>query len=898
MNNRTLCLLTFCLGMGLCSFSQNKEMTVEDLLHWQHITSSSVSDDGRWVSARIAPWEGDATLKLYGKDGKEVATFSPVVKSQFSSSSDYILVQLSPGKAVLDSAKLAKVKKNKLPMDKLQIMQIGAESFFVDSLRKYEVSKVADWVAYQAGRKDSTLQMRSLDGKKTFSYPKVSSFGFAEEGDALYYVTKGNEDSEAGLYCVDLKSGNQRLVKKGKGVFDKVSFDKEGSRIAFLYCEDKDSTYKAMDLWLSENNSEAAKVVSRSSEGMPDNWVVSQYGDLWFSESGKRLFFGTSPEPLQKDTTILDEYRPNVQVWSWDEPVQYTVQQYNKEKDLKKNYSAVYLIDSEKMVQLSDKSVPNCTVGNEGDAKYALVSTSEPYSVSSMWEARTRSDYYTVCVETGDKELLSKADYARMRISPEGKYAYWYAETDSSWYAAELESRKINRLTEPSSFVVWDEDFDMPNYPSPYGLAGWTEGDRSLWVYDRYDIWELDPTGERQIKNITNNGREKNVFYSYVKLDDEERSINDKEDLLLKGYNRVSKGYGYYRLKPGAKQPDVIMEGNYMLSSPIKAKDSNALIYTKETYETYPDILLSDMNFRKSVQLTNCGEQQKPFRWGTAELISWTSLDGRKIEGVVYKPVDFDPSRKYPLIVNFYETNSETLYKYRVPQPHRSTVDYRLYNSNEYIVFNPDVRYKDGYPGESCYNCVMPGINKLISEGYINEKAIAAQGHSWGGYQVAYLATRTNLFAAIESGAPVVNMFSAYGGIRWGSGLARSFQYEHTQSRIGGTPWNMPRQYWDNSPLFNMDKVQTPILIMHNDADGHVPWYQGIEYFVAMKRLGKPCWMLNYTGEPHWPLRMANQVDFQKRMLQFFNHFLKKEPMPKWMSDGVKAVEQPYILGY
>ena len=565
---------------------------------------------------------------------------------------------------------------------------------------------------------------------------------------------------------------------------------------------------------------------------------------------------------------------------------------------LKKNYSAVYLIDSEKMVQLSDKSVPNCTVGNEGDAKYALVSTSEPYSVSSMWEARTRSDYYTVCVETGDKELLSKADYARMRISPEGKYAYWYAETDSSWYAAELESRKINRLTEPSSFVVWDEDFDMPNYPSPYGLAGWTEGDRSLWVYDRYDIWELDPTGERQIKNITNNGREKNVFYSYVKLDDEERSINDKEDLLLKGYNRVSKGYGYYRLKPGAKQPDVIMEGNYMLSSPIKAKDSNALIYTKETYETYPDILLSDMNFRKSVQLTNCGEQQKPFRWGTAELISWTSLDGRKIEGVVYKPVDFDPSRKYPLIVNFYETNSETLYKYRVPQPHRSTVDYRLYNSNEYIVFNPDVRYKDGYPGESCYNCVMPGINKLISEGYINEKAIAAQGHSWGGYQVAYLATRTNLFAAIESGAPVVNMFSAYGGIRWGSGLARSFQYEHTQSRIGGTPWNMPRQYWDNSPLFNMDKVQTPILIMHNDADGHVPWYQGIEYFVAMKRLGKPCWMLNYTGEPHWPLRMANQVDFQKRMLQFFNHFLKKEPMPKWMSDGVKAVEQPYILGY
>ena len=208
------------------------------------------------------------------------------------------------------------------------------------------------------------------------------------------------------------------------------------------------------------------------------------------------------------------------------------------------------------------------------------------------------------------------------------------------------------------------------------------------------------------------------------------------------------------------------------------------------------------------------------------------------------------------------------------------------------------IRYVDGYPGESCYNCLMPGVAMLIGKGYIDEKAIGAQGHSWGGYQVAYLATRTDLFAAIESGAPVVNMFSAYGGIRWGSGLARSFQYEHTQSRLGGTPWSTPLRYLENSALFTMDKVQTPVLIMHNDADGHVPWYQGIEYFVAMKRLGKPCWMLNYTGEPHWPTKIANKIDFQKRMFQFFNHYLKKEAMPGWMSDGVPAVEQPYELGY
>lgn len=331
----------------------------------------------------------------------------------------------------------------------------------------------------------------------------------------------------------------------------------------------------------------------------------------------------------------------------------------------------------------------------------------------------------------------------------------------------------------------------------------------------------------------------------------------------------------------------------------MKAKDANRLLFTKERFDVFPDIFAADINLKKPIQLTQGIRQQKPFVWGTAELLSWVTLDGDTIEGVLYKPEGFDPKRKYPMIVNFYERNSETLHKYRMPEPHRSTIDYHLYLSNGYLVFNPDVRYKvDGFPGEDCYNCVMSGIASLATPGFVDMKHIGAQGHSWGGYQVAYLATRTDLFAAIESGAPVVNMFSAYGGIRWGSGLNRSFQYEHTQSRIGGTPWDAPTRYFENSPLFLMDKVKTPILIMHNDQDGHVPWYQGIEYFIALKRLQKPVWMLNYTGEPHWPLHIANKIDFQKRMFQFFNHYLKGAAQPQWMKEGVPAVKQPYELGY
>ena len=278
--------------------------------------------------------------------------------------------------------------------------------------------------------------------------------------------------------------------------------------------------------------------------------------------------------------------------------------------------------------------------------------------------------------------------------------------------------------------------------------------------------------------------------------------------------------------------------------------------------------------------------------------MKWISLDGREVEGLLYKPDNFDPAKKYPMIVNFYEKSSAELFRHKIPEPGRSTIDYHYYTSNGYLIFNPDVYYTTGYPGQSAYNCVMPGIMSLIDKGFVDEKHIGAQGHSWGGYQVAYLATRTGLFAAIESGAPVVNMYSAYGGIRWETGLNRSMQYEHQQSRIGATIWEAPHLYWENSPLFAIEKVTTPILIMANDNDGAVPWYQGIEFFIAMRRLGKPAWLMNYNGEPHWAVKLPNRIDFQKRMSQFFGHYLKGEPMPAWMKEGVPATEKEFTLGY
>ena len=885
-------------GLSLVQAQEKRAMTFDEMVSWERISEQQISNDGKWVYCKMEPWRGDATVLVYNEKGEEAGRFKPASKGQFSASSHYLLVTQTPPLAVVEAEKLKKTAKEKMPMNSLAIVKLAngrqSNQETIDSLKSYKLSETADWLAYQRGNKnDSTLYIRSLDGTARDSFPAVTDFGFAKKGNVLYVV------SDSSLYTYTPGKGDV-LISEKKGVFKQITFDETGAKLAYLYCADKDSTATQSSLFLSENNGTGRLLAQRGNEAFPTTWIISENGNLNFSKKSNRLFFGTAPVPKQKDTTVLDENRPNVQVWNWDEKVQYTQQTFNKKNELKRAYTAVYNLSTQQIFQLATEELPTLQTADEGEAAWAFLSTTRPYGTQSMWTARPYYDLYVVNLETGERQLLKKKSPSYPRFSPKGKYAYWYQEQDSSWYTRSMADGKEYRLTSPQNFAAWNTDNDVPDYPSPYGMAGWTDNDQAILIKDRYDIWQFDPTAQSAPVNLTVNGRDEQISYSLIQLDREKRSYNLRETQYLTGFNERTKGYGYYNArfnKPATPKP--LLVGDFRVAALAKAKASDAVIYTQESYEQYPDIRLSDLRFQKSIRLTNGIRQQDSIRWGTAELTSWLSLDGRKLEGIIYKPADFDPNKKYPVIVNFYERNAQTLHQYHMPSPHRSTIDYAFYLSHGYIIFNPDVRYSNyGLPGEDCFNCVMPGITALIEKGYVNEKAIGAQGHSWGGYQVAYLATRTQLFAAIESGAPVVNMLSAYGGIRWGSGLNRSMQYEHGQSRVGGSIWEKPLHYIQNSPLFNMDKVTTPILIMHNDADGHVPWYQGIEYFIALKRLQKPAWLLNYTGEPHWPSKMPNRIDFQKRMFQFFEHYLQGAPMPQWMSEGIPAVEQEFELGY
>jgi dipeptidyl aminopeptidase/acylaminoacyl peptidase len=438
--------------------------------------------------------------------------------------------------------------------------------------------------------------------------------------------------------------------------------------------------------------------------------------------------------------------------------------------------------------------------------------------------------------------------------------------------------------------MFYDELNDRPMHPGSYGVAGWMDYDQKVLIYDRYDIWEFDSrTGKS--KRLTK-GREIKTRYRIVNLDREARNLDPNENWLLTTFDETTKNSGYMSFNYKRKKGRELMSGPYRFSNPVKARNNDVVIFTRQSFEEFPNIWRSDLTFDEPTRLTDANPQQKEYNWGTAELVTWTSLNGLPLTGMLIKPENFDPSRKYPMIVNFYEKSSDGLHSHRAPYRHRSTINYTFYTSRGYVIFNPDVYYTNGYPGQSAFDCVIPGVNSIVKKGFIDEENIGVQGHSWGGYQIAHLVTRTDMFKAAESGAPVANMISAYGGIRWRTGLSRQFQYEHTQSRIGSTPWERSDLYIENSPIFFLDKVNTPVLIMHNDKDGAVPWYQGIELFVGLRRLGKPVWMLNYNGEPHWPLKLRLRKDFNIRMQQFFDHYLMGAPKPVWMVRGVPAIEK------
>jgi dipeptidyl aminopeptidase/acylaminoacyl peptidase len=747
------------------------------------------------------------------------------------------------------------------------------------------------------------LTVKNLSTGKSRQIKLVSEYVFDKKGTKLLIkTTKNAKDttSKALLLLYNLQANKIDTIMKGFGDARNFAFDEEGMQLSFV--AERDSAVKALQkfykLWYHANGKDTATILAhKMSDGIPKQSTISENGDLKFSKDGKKLFFGTAPIAAAKDTNLVDFELARLDVWNYKDDYLQPQQLKDLQKELKRSYAAVINPTDGKLLQLGSDSTENISLVNEGDADYVLAQSSKGNRVVSQWSGNELLTAYIINTTTGSRKLIAKNVLVRFRPSPMGKYIFWYDEAKKNYFTYNVESGITKNVTATIKVALYDTENDVPDNPNAAGFTGWIANDKYMLVNDEFDIWQVDPNGNETPKNITNGfGRNNKFTFKYINTDVEKRFIEVDEKILLSSFNKVNKNGGFATTKVSeVANPSTLFSDKYAFTIPLKAKDANSFIFNKASILSAE--LFSSTDLKTMQQLTNAADQQKEYNWLTAELMHWKMFDGKMSEGILYKPENFDPKKKYPIIFYFYERNADGLYSYKQPSPSASTVNIPYFTSNGYLVFDPNIYYKTGEPGQSAYNSVVSAAKMLSKMPWVDSTRMAIQGQSWGGYQVAYLVTRTNIFRAAGAGAPVSNMTSAYGGIRWGTGINRQFQYEKTQSRIGATLWQRPDLYIKNSPLFAADKIKTPLLLMHNDADGAVPWYQGIEMFTAMKRLGKPVWLLQYNGEDHNLVERKNRKDLSVRLSQFFDYWLKDAKPADWIKKGLPATQKGITWG-
>ncbi len=901
---------------------------------WKEIPYKGITPDGSFAAFAINPQDGDGKGVFYNLANGQQDSVKRADNISLSFDSWYAVFKIKPQQKIVRELRRQKKKKEDLPTDSMGLFSFQLRKVEkIPNVKSFKMAEQAGgWLAYLSEpikeaklqgddkaktevpkkvrklKKNSddnghTLTLRTLDGTKQFNYGYVKDFVFAKHGQGLLFSTSGNDSTlKAGMYWHNLQSGTLTNIHEGKPKFKYkgLAINEDGTKAAFLF--DNDTTkaqIRHFELYQWQVNRPKAELLDVTHAlSLPLNWIVSEHFTPSYSKDGSKLYFGCAPQPLLSDTTLLAEEIVQVEIWGGQDEYIYPHQNKRLDNEKKRSYMAVVDLASNQVTAIANPDVPDVELGDEGNANMALVTTNKPYRKMTTWDASGFSDFYVYDLKDLSMRKIATQVKGNARLSPRAKFVFWFSEVDTAWYAHSTSSDSVLELIHRTKKILVDEENDSPDYADSYGYAGWTTSDGLLLAYDRYDVWAFHPKNKTEPINLTKIGRQQKIVFRYVKLDLEERSIDPSRDWLLSAFNETTKASGYYKfsMKTGALTK-LVME-DVRFASPIKAKKADRLLFTRESFREFPDVWTSSTNFTGTKKISDANPQMKNYFWGTVDRVKWKSADSIPLNGLLYKPEGFDPKKKYPMIVYFYEKESDWIHHHVAPAPGRASINYSVYASDGYLIFVPDIVYKIGYPGQSAFNAIVPGVKQLIKLGFVDEQHIGLQGHSWGGYQTAYIITRTNMFHAAEAGAMVTNMTSAYGGVRWETGISRMFQYEHTQSRIGATLWEKPQLYLENSPLFMADKIATPLLTMHNDADGAVPWYQGIEMYMALRRLNKPVWMLNYNGEGHGLAKRENRMDFQIRMKQFFDHHLRDVAMPEWMKTGVPAIGKGILKGY
>jgi dipeptidyl aminopeptidase/acylaminoacyl peptidase len=910
----------------------------EAIDHWPTIGNTTIkqvdiSDNGKYFAYEIIhPPFYTNTLVVQSTNGREKQEFEMATPGSFANDSRHYIFNISDSLCILsldDMKPIYKVDVASWKQSKnntgnwLAYLKNTSAELVVRNLRTgqekqyfsvidYSFADSGEWLAFRLNNKSSDLMLVNLKSNDVRCYKSVKNYSFESGGTKLLLELNWNIEgaSITRLLWSDLKTGDIRNVYTGNNVkVSGYSVDASGKQLAFLVQEDNKPFLKS--IWYYKVGlTNAVKKVDSRSPGISSGLEI--VGKPTFTSNNNYVLF--SVREIQNVPDKTSEF-PMVDVWSYRDTILQATQ-LSHLSGSPMTYEAVVDPANGKIIQLSNSYVKY--KGLSGD--YALIQRDA--AGDRFWEKNYKKDsIWLVFLKDGSKTYLNTRS-SFLRFSPEGKYLiYFDEERTGNYFSYELATGKLVNITTSVPVYLGDEyeyyepSKSLTNHRT--GIAGWLGHDKAVLIYDNYDIWQIDLSGNSAPENLTNEYGRLNKIKLRLTRGNNKETLNTDDTLLITGFDTRTKYNGFFAKSLKKKgDPTVLCMGPYSIDQnengflpinannfniemfPVKATQAKVWIVKRESIDEAPNFYLTN-DFKTFQQLTDLKPHQV-YNWLRNELISFKQSDGKESQGILYKPEDFDPSKKYPVIFNYYEQFSHRLFQYPATDYTESGfINIPWFVSHGYLVFTPDIQFTIGKSPISALNCVVGAAQHLAELPYVDRTRMGISGHSMAGGFTNYIVTHTNIFAAVFEGAGASNAISSAFQLS-GEPTDNTSRLLDRDERGKGSLWENPGEWLAQSPIMNADKVTSPLLIFHCKDDWAMPWAQAVEMFVALRRLDKRAWLLQYDAEGHNLNKYDNRKDLTIRLTEYFDHYLKGAPPPKWMTRGIparmKGIETRYEL--
>jgi dipeptidyl aminopeptidase/acylaminoacyl peptidase len=879
---------------------QKPTLTPADYAQWESLGATELSPDGRWIAYVVNRVDENEELRYRAIAQDSTHVVKHATRPTFSADGRWLAYTV--GVPPQERERLQKA--NQPVPSKIGIVDLrSGEATVINNVTSFDISGDGRFITMRSptprGERKSKgidIVIRELATGVAVNFGNVAASRWQDDSALLAMVIDAENRAGNGVRVYDARTGVIRTLESDTAEYTGLVWRKDADDLAVLRVR-TDTLYEESShtviAWRGLAGSRPVRAAFDPADrsGFPAGHRIAETRELRWSENGATVYFGIrewtlkpqKPQPVDGEEKREPARAPaadpaGVEVWHSADVDIIPEQKVRASRDRNSTHLVAWHLGSNRFVRLADADIEDVTLS---DGRFAVGLDGKPYDQERMFGPVYR-DIYAIDTHTGERTRAVERVQFQYGVSPTGRYLLYVR--DGNYWTYDISTGRHANITADitTSFLNLDNDHTIVEKP-PFGTGGWTKDDRTVLLYDKYDIWEVRPDGSRPT-NLTSGAAER-IRYRRAWLSPDDRIVDMSRPVFVTMYGDTTKKSGYARLRPGAA-PERLVYLDRNVTRLGKAKDADVYMYRVEGFADSPDWFVGGARLADARQVTRTNPFQDNFAWGRSELVDFRNAHGQDLQAALLYPADYEPGRQYPMIVYFYEITSNTVHSYSVPSD-RSAYNPAVFTQNGYFVLRPDIVYRDREPGVSAVEALVPAVEKVLASGMVDRDRVGIVGHSWGAYQTAFAVTQTNLFRAAVAGAPLTNMISMYLSIYWNTGGTDARIFEISQGRMEVPFWHGVEAYIRNSPVFHIENMDTPLLVAFGDKDGAVEFNQGVELYNAARRAGKDMVLLVYEGENHSLARKPNQLDYHRRINEWFAHYLKGEPAPDWITSGV-----------